>query len=73
MRPVAGSTTSWSWWSQPGWFSSEPWWWSMLKSDRPGGLGGRAQVDGGLAAPGPDLHKVAPARWASLPARTAAW
>jgi hypothetical protein len=29
-RPVAGSTSDVSWYSQPGWFSSEPWWWSTV-------------------------------------------
>jgi len=32
MRPVLASTSVSSWCSQPGWFSSEPWWWSTLKT-----------------------------------------
>jgi hypothetical protein len=35
MRPVSGSTTSGSWCSHPAWFSSEPRWWSTLKSTVP--------------------------------------
>ena len=35
MRPVAGSTTSVSWCSQPAWFSSEPRWWSTVNSTVP--------------------------------------
>ena len=34
-RPSAGSTRSASWCSHPAWFSSEPWWWSTLKSTAP--------------------------------------
>ena len=30
IRPVAGSTSEGSWYSQPGWCSSEPWWWSTV-------------------------------------------
>ncbi len=33
--PVTGSTIEVSWYSQPGWCSSEPWWWSMVYSTPP--------------------------------------
>ncbi len=33
--PTAGSTRSGSCHSQPGWFSSEPRWWSTVNSTRP--------------------------------------
>src|SRR3954447_6435328 len=35
IRPVRGSTTSVSWCSHPAWFSSEPWWWSIVKRTVP--------------------------------------
>ena len=35
MRPVRESTSEGSWCSHPDWFSSEPRWWSMVKSTDP--------------------------------------
>ena len=35
ITPNSESTTSESWYSQPGWFSSEPRWWSTQNSTRP--------------------------------------
>ena len=34
-RPISGSTRSGSWYCHPGWFSSEPRWWSMERSAAP--------------------------------------
>ena len=70
MRPSAGSTRSASWCSQPAWFSSEPRWWSTLKSTAPVSSAAAPEVDGRLAAPGPDLDAARRARRRPRPART---
>jgi hypothetical protein len=35
IRPTAGSTSDGSWYSQPGWCSSDPRWWSTVTTCRP--------------------------------------
>ena len=35
IRPKRGSTSSGSWCAQPGWISSEPRWWSTVKTTDP--------------------------------------
>ena len=53
--PVTSSTIDASWYSQPGWCSSEPWWWSIGEDHAAGLLRRRAEQQRGLAAVGTDL------------------
>ncbi len=49
-----------SWYSQPGWCSSEPRWWSTVTTGWLNGWSRGSQVDGGLAAVGAYLeHRAA--------------
>ena len=57
IRPSSGSTRLVSWCSQPAWFSSEPRWWSRVKTTLSGLPGGGAEVDRRLAAVGPHLQR----------------
>src|SRR5579875_3849421 len=50
-RPLSGSTTSGSWWGQPGCSSNEPRWWSTLNS-RLAAVGADLQERPEPAAPG---------------------
>ena len=57
--PVTGSTIDSSWYSQPAWCSSEPWWWSIGVDDPAGLLGRGAEHHRRLAAVRTDLDAYA--------------
>jgi hypothetical protein len=57
MRPTSGSTRSGSWYSHPGLVLLRAAVMVDGEQSRSRGLGRRAQVDGRLPAPGPDLHE----------------